>query len=51
MDLGGEFTTREAGRVKLVGVRLVVLLGGRVVHGESISLDGVTNGDACMAFN
>ena len=34
------------GRVELVGVRLIVLLGGWVVDGESVDLDGATDCNA-----
>ena len=38
------------GGVELVGVRIVVLLGGRVVHGECIGLGGATDSDADHCF-
>ena len=45
VDLRGGFVAGEIGRVKLVRVRLVVLLGGGVLDREGIGLVAVADGN------
>ena len=50
VDARGTFVAGEMGRVELLGVRLVVLLGGRVLDRERVGLGGATYGDANHGF-